>query len=182
VVLSPESLETVDKLESKFGRDDPYDFDKTSDDRYFKVTFSALGSYDYDLPDPEEIRKSDNPSKPPVEQIPDGLKKLDEEQVVVVGFMVPIEIDRQGKVKSFALTQNQMFCCYGVPPAMNEWIMVDMVEGQTADFANDLPVAAYGQMRVGEEIDDGYVLSLYRLAAHEVIDAHELLKRVSQGK
>lgn len=173
--ISDEAWEMLQKLEGDTG--DGLNFEKTPDGQYTKVTFSALGSFEYELPDPDVIRESADPTKPPKEQIPSEIKDLDAEPVVVVGFMVPIEIDREGKVKSFALTQNQAFCCYGVPPGMNEWIMVEMEEGKTAPFKLDLPVATYGQIDVGEEIEDGYILSIYRMTGGEVIDAHELLRR-----
>lgn len=172
------SLDLVQQIDGNVG--DPLNFEKTADGRWTKVTFAALGSYKYEVPDPDEIRKSPTPTKPVKEQIPPKIKELDGAPALVVGFMVPIEITREGKVKSFALTVNQTFCCYGVPPAMNEWIMVNMEEGITADYIMDLPVAAYGSLAVGEEIDDGYVLSVYRMKASEVITAHELLKRTKK--
>ncbi len=152
-------------------------FEKTKNGKFSKVTFGALSSYQYEIPDPEIIRESADPFKAPKDQIPSKIKELDGQEVVIVGFMVPIEIDRKGNVESFALTVNQTFCCFGVPPAMNEWMMVEMEEGQVAPYTMDVPVAAYGMMHVGEEIEDGYVLSIYRMTADEVIDVHELLKR-----
>lgn len=177
-VIPKNSLDLVKEMEKTTG--DPMDFDKTSDGRWLKATFAALGGFKYEVPDPDEIRKSPTPNKPVKDQIPDKIKKLDGQPTLLVGFMVPIEITREGKVKSFALTQNQTFCCFGVPPAMNEWVMVTMDEGVTADYIMDLPVAAYGLMAVGEEIEDGYVLSMYRMASSEVITAHELLKRTKK--
>lgn len=162
--------------------EDIYRFDRTADGKYLKVTFSALGGYEYKLPDPEVVRNSADPTKPPTKQIPDELMKIDGEEVVLVGFMVPFDIDRKGNVKSFALTVNQAFCCFGIPPAMNELVMVTMAEGQTAPFLNNVPLAAYGKLEVGEEIDEGYVLSLYRMTSTEVIDVKELLRRSQPGK
>lgn len=178
-VIPKGSLDLVEQLEGKKDGD-PMSFEKTADGRWTKVTFSALGGYKYEIPDPDEIRKSANPTKAPKDQIPAKLRELDGSPTLLVGFMVPIEITREGKVKSFALTQNQTFCCFGVPPAMNEWVMVTMDEGTTADYIMDLPVAAYGVLSVGEEIEDGYVLSMYRMKSSEVITAHELLKRTKK--
>jgi len=175
--IPEESWNLIEQLEGGAHQDGNLVFEKTADGNFTKVTFSALGSFEYELPDPQLIRRSADPTKPPTEQIPKEIKELDGEPVVVVGFMVPIEIDREGKVRTFALTQNQAFCCYGVPPAMNEWIMVEMEAGKTAPFKLDLPVATYGSIDVGEEIEDGYILSIYRMTGGEVVDAHELLRR-----
>lgn len=161
--------------------EDRYRFDRTADGKYLKVTFSALGGYEYKLPDPEVVRNSADPTKPPTQQIPDELMAIDGEDVVLVGFMVPFDIDRRGNVKSFALTVNQAFCCFGIPPAMNELVMVTMEEGKVAPFLNNIPLAAYGKLEVGEEIDEGYVLSVYRMTATEVIDVKELLRRSQPG-
>ena len=178
-VIPKQSLDLVEQLEGK-PSGDPLNFEKTTDGRWTKATFAALGGYKYEVPDPDEIRKSPTPTKPIKDQIPPKIKALDGQPTLLVGFMVPIEITREGKVKSFALTQNQTFCCFGVPPAMNEWVMVTMDEGVTADYIMDLPVAAYGLLSVGEEIEDGYVLSMYRMKSSEVITAHELLKRTKK--
>lgn len=177
-VIPQASLDLVKQIDGNVS--DPLNFEKTADGRWTKVTFAALGSYKYEVPDPDDIRKSATPNKPVKDQIPPKVKELDGVPTLVVGFMVPIEITREGKVKSFALTQNQTFCCFGVPPAMNEWVMVTMDEGVNAEYIMDLPVAAYGTLTVGEEIDDGYVLSVYRMKSSEVISAHELLKRTKK--
>jgi hypothetical protein len=149
-------------------------FERTKDGKYFKVTFSALGGFDYEVPDPDAVLASPDPTKPLRDQIPGEIKKLNGQKVVVVGFMVPIEVDNKGNVKSYALTQNQMFCCFGVAPAMNEWVMVT-VDGEPARYYSDLPIATFGEMQVGEEIEDGYVMSVYRMKAEKVMDVRELL-------
>lgn len=179
-VIPQSSLDLVKQIDGNVS--DPTNFEKTPDGQWWKVTFAALGSFKYEVPDPDELRKSATPTKPLKDQIPPKIKALDKQKALVLGFMVPIEITREGKVKSFAITQNQQFCCFGVPPAMNEWVMVTMEDGKTADYIMDLPVAAYGQLDVSEEIEDGYVLSMYRMKASEVITANELLKRSKKAE
>jgi hypothetical protein len=96
--------------------------------------------------------------------------------------MVPIDVDRRGNVTSFALTQNQSFCCYGIPPGLTELVVVDMAEGKSAPYSYDVPVAVYGTIKVGEEIDDGYILNLYHVTSTEVVDVRELMRRVEKAK
>jgi hypothetical protein len=180
-MIPKESWDLLKQAEKPVAPEDLYRFDRTTDGKFLKVTFSALGGYKYELPDPEVVRASADPTKPPTQQIPEPLMKIHGEQVVIVGFMVPFDIDRKGNVKSFALTQNQAFCCFGIPPAMNELVMVTMEEGKTAPFLNNIPLAVYGKIEVGEEIDDGYVLSLYRMSASEAIDVKELLRRTNEA-
>jgi hypothetical protein len=173
--LPQESLDLLEQMEGD-SKKDPFKFEKTRDGKHLKVTFNALGSFEYDVPDPDALLASPDPTKPLKEQIPQPIKKLDNKEVVIVGFMVPVEVDNNGNVKSFALTQNQMFCCFGVPPGMNEWVMVSM-EGNPAKYYSDLPIAAFGKLEVGEEIEDGYVMSVYRMRANEIMDVRELLQR-----
>jgi len=163
---------------SKVNEEDLFKFDKTKDGLHYKVSFKALGGYEYEVPDPNVVRAQPDPTQAPEDQLPDGIKAIDDAPVLIAGFMVPIEFNADGKVRSFALTQDQLFCCYGVPPKMNEWVMVEMEDGYETEFRNDAPVAVYGSLDVGEEIDDGYVLSLYRMNSNKVIDVRELLKEV----
>ncbi len=174
-VIPESSLDLIEQLEGS--SEDLFKFEKAKDGEHLKVTFAALGSFPYEIPDREAILQSGDPTKSPVDQIPIEIMDLDAAKVVLVGFMVPIDVDRRGQIKSFALTQNQMFCCFGVPPSMNEWVMVEMAEGETAEYVSDLPIAVFGDFKVGEEIEDGYVMSVYRMAGREVMDVRELIKR-----
>ncbi|GMW03928.1 MAG: hypothetical protein AMXMBFR84_50620 [Candidatus Hydrogenedentota bacterium] len=183
-LISPEAFNQGNALLEKIEGEstgDAFDFKKTKDGKFTKVTFNALGSFEYVLPNRDELLAAPDPVKALKDQIPEPIKKLQKSDVVLVGFMVPIDIDREGNIKSFALTQNQMFCCFGVPPAMNEWVMVNMAEGKHTDYIADLPVAVYGSFAVGEELEDGFVMSVYRMAASEVVDVHELIKRAEKG-
>lgn len=173
--LPQQSLDLLEKAEAD-ARKDPFAFEKTKDGKFLKVTFNALGSYPYEVPDPDAILASPTPNKPLKEQIPEKIKALDKQPAVIVGFMVPVEVDNKGGVKSFALTQNQMYCCFGVPPSMNEWVMVTM-EGAPAKYYSDLPVAVFGTLEVGEQFEDGYVMSVYRMKSDKVMDVRELLQQ-----
>lgn len=182
-VIPQKSLDLIEQIEGDLTADPDQllNFERTRDNKFVKLTFAALGSFPYEIPDPEAVRNSANPARLEKQQVPEEILSINEEPVVIVGFMVPIDVDREGRVRSFALTQDQMFCCFGIPPAMNEWMMVEMEEGKSAPFTLDLPIAAYGAFEVGEELEDGYVLSLYRMTASEVIDVQELLRRTGQG-
>lgn len=173
--LPQASLDLLEQAEGDASKD-PLNFEKTKDGKYLKVTFNALGSYPYEVPDPDAILASPTPNKPLKEQIPAKLKDLNNQEAVVVGFMVPVEVNNKGGVKSFALTQNQMYCCFGVPPSMNEWVMVTM-DGEPAKYYSDMPVAAFGKLEVGEEFEDGYVMSVYRIKCEKVMDVRELLNQ-----
>jgi hypothetical protein len=175
-LISQESLNLLNQVDPGGEGVDVFNFEKTKDGLYNKVSFKALGGFKYEVPDPEVVRAQADPTKAPGDQVPELLRKIDDAPVLVAGFMVPIDLDAEGNVRTFALTQDQMFCCYGVPPKMNEWVMVQMAEGHTTEYKNNIPVAVYGTLDIGEEIDDGYVLSLYRMTSDKVLDVRDLVK------
>jgi hypothetical protein len=132
------------------------------------VTFDTLGGYYYEIPNLEAPPKADpKVVQKPKEQIPAPIKNLTGRKIAVQGFMVPIKIEK-GATKSFLLVKDQSLCCYGRMPRMNEWISVKMSEGKAAKFIGDQPVTVFGKIDVGEEIDKGEVLSIYRMEADDV--------------
>jgi hypothetical protein len=172
-------LDVQEKTEPE-EKKNPYEFERSLDGEFLKVTFGALGHFEYNVPYPEDIRKADNPMDVVGDQIPSEIKALDKQKVIAVGYMMPIDVDRKGRIKSFALVEDQASCCYGIPPAMNEWIMVEMKEGEFAGYYNDIPTAVFGTIEVGEEIEDGYIMSLFRMEASEVMDVRSLVRRAEE--
>ena len=148
----------------------------TSD--FLTVNFDTLGSYFYEIPDLSGATASQSPAvKPaadapkvvarPKDQIPAPIRAFSGKRVAVQGFMVPIRIEK-GATKSFLLVKDQSLCCYGRMPRMNEWVSVKMTGDKAAKFIGDQPVTVFGTLQVGEEIDKGEVLSIYRLDAEDV--------------
>lgn len=152
------------------------ELEKTKDGKYITVTFSHLASYPYITPDPftGEVKKSDDEKSK--NQIPKEIKELANEQVCIFGFMIPVEVDDTGKVLRFVLVRDQLMCCFGVPPMMNGWVGVSMRDQKPTDYAAYEPIAVFGKFDVGEETQDGYVVSLYRVDAERCVMARELLK------
>lgn len=97
-------------------------------------------------------------------QIPESFMALDGEIVEVEGFMVPVDVEA-GKVYSFILTNSTLLCCFGIMPNLNEWMWVEMEEGKSTDWFNNIPILVRGKLEVGEEIEDGIIISLYRMTA-----------------
>ena len=173
-------LDVREKPEQLEEKKNPYDFERTLDGEHLKVNFGALGNFEYEVPYPEDIRKADDPMDVIGDQVPSEVKALNGEKIVAIGYMMPIDVDRKGRIKSFALVEDLASCCYGIPPAMNQWIMVEMKEGEFAGYYNDIPTAVFGQIEIGEEIEDGYIMSLYRMTATEVMDVRSLVRRAEE--
>lgn len=123
------------------------------------VTFDLLAGYRYDDNGTDEERAA---------AIPTEVAGLDGQVVTVRGYMVPLTLDAKGGVQSFLLTENQLLCCYGIMPALNEWIAVDMAGGGSAPLHADRPVTVTGLLSVGEAADSGGAVSLYRMTGEQV--------------
>ena len=94
--------------------------------------------------------------------VPDNIKALDGKKVSVPGFMLPLQVP-EGRVTEFILLKNQMMCCYGKPPAINEWIHVKIPAGTKP--AMDQTITISGTLHVGEYKENNSLLGLYRLDA-----------------
>lgn len=140
------------------------EFKTSPDGRFTKLYFGALSSFEYTAPDPK--RPPPNGSK---ERIPEFLHRFDRAPVMLVGYMVPLELDERGRAKTFALTQNQQFCCYGQEPKLNEFAVVTVADGVTPPNYTDKPITVTGTFKVGESVTGGYVESLYQMTAKEVL-------------
>ncbi len=136
---------------------------------FASIPFKVLSGYKYVEPVPGEgERPEDVEARRESDQIPAEVKALDGKKAILEGWMVPMEVSEDGSVKSFILVQTQPQCCFGDMQAMNEWVDVVMQPGSNADFNVDIPVKVYGQLEVGEKMEDGFVLSIYRMKANRV--------------
>ncbi len=59
--------------------------------------------------------------------------------------------------------RNQLLCCFGEEPKLNEWILVSADPPVEAKL--DVPVTFFGKFEAAPDIEEGQVISLYRLSA-----------------
>lgn len=128
-------------------------------DGYKRLDIDDLASFEYYTPLPGA---KPNPERLAKNKIPDNIKGLNGTRVSVSGFMMPVRVDDVGNVEEFALNGNYDRCFYGAPSQINQWIHVKMKQGLVAK-ASHSPVTVSGTLEVGELIEDGEVISLYRL-------------------
>ena len=138
------------------------------DGEYKFVSFDLLSGYEYFLVPTGTLHP--HRGQNPEDQIPKYVRDLNGTKVVIEGYMVPIDVDGE-RIKSFILTNSRMMCCYGAMPWINEWIFVEMENKDGADFFNDTTIRVKGILDVGEEIEDGMVISLYRMRGDAVLPA-----------
>jgi hypothetical protein len=98
--------------------------------------------------------------------IPDFILAFDGKNVDMTGYMMPLNTVKN--IRSFVLAPSLFGCCYGQPPAVNHIVLVNMADGKTAKYFEDV-VRVRGRFHCGEEKLDGELLSLYRIDADEAV-------------
>ena len=95
--------------------------------------------------------------------LPAEITKLNGKLVRIVGFLRNEE--QQNSCHEFWLV-NQNCDCQG-SPKMNEWVFCTMPEGKTVDLGDE-PGVVTGRLEVGEQKEDEFVVSIYRLEVQKV--------------
>lgn len=96
------------------------------------------------------------------EDIPPQIKALNGEKIEIGGFMLPLE-GEDDNLQSFVLLENQLACCFGAIPLLNEWIFVEVPKRKRIRSHQDEPIVLYGTLRVGAEFEDGMLNGIYHL-------------------
>lgn len=125
------------------------------------VSWQQLGGFPFE---PSVHPKRKSPRK--VSKLPQRVLELQHQRLELAGYMVPVEVDGE-QVRSFVLVKDQQSCCYSRVPALNEFVWVN-VGGLNQTLQMDTPLQVVGQFEVGEEIQEGVVVSLYRMAAERI--------------
>ena len=97
--------------------------------------------------------------------IPDVIQRLDGHAVDMIGYMMPLSEIKN--VTQFVLVPSLWGCCYGQPPAVNHVIVVNMTQGLTTRFFDDM-IRVRGTFHVGAAWQDGYLISLYTITAQSI--------------
>jgi hypothetical protein len=97
-------------------------------------------------------------------QLPESVTKYDGKKVILSGFMKR-EDGGEGECAEFLLV-NDACGCQGTPK-LNEIVFCTMPEGQLAKIAPGVAKIT-GTLYVGEEKDDGTVISLYTLDVDKI--------------
>ena len=99
-------------------------------------------------------------------QIPDGIKALNDKEVSVRGYMLPMNF-HAGLATDFLILRNQSMCCYGVLPKITEWVNVRMI-GKGVKPIMDEPVTVCGTFHVGDVRERGDLVGIYRLDGEKI--------------
>ncbi len=98
--------------------------------------------------------------------LPDDVTAFEGKRVAINGYMVPLT--EEERPTEFLLVSTLWDCCYGQAPKVNHGIVVTM-KPKGAPYS-DFPIIVVGTMEIGEELEDGEVISLFRMKATRVIE------------
>jgi hypothetical protein len=132
------------------------------DNGYLKLGFDRLSSFKFIAPEYDPLA---NPKAAPptgADQIPPAVKGWSGKKAIVTGFMLPTKLDN-GKAVEFLLMANQMACCYGTVPNMNDWVIVRFPKG--VPITQDVPISFRGTFKVNPTFESGYMTGIYQLDA-----------------
>lgn len=126
-------------------------------DGYTAVTFAQLSGFVYEADMDGRLT--------PESHLPEEIAALDKTRVAISGFLVPIEF-KEDKVSAMILVRNQLLCCFGQDPKLNEWVFVH-IDPPVASIM-DVPVTLYGTLYASPDREDDQVVSLYRMQAESM--------------
>jgi len=116
-----------------------------------EMSIKELGNFDYD---------SEHGGN-----IPADVKRLNGSRIRLKGFMIPM--DQAENITQFALVPSLFACCYGQPPQIQHTIVVNCPKGKAVSYCPD-EIIVDGELKVEEKKDDGYIISIFELAAGSV--------------
>jgi hypothetical protein len=131
---------------------------------YERVGFDRLAGFSFVPPSPDLVEAGARAEGQ--NQIPADIKALDGRKTLITGFMLPVRL-ANGRVTEFLLVRDPSLCCYGVVPAMNEWVVVKMKSGGVAPVM-DVPISFYGELKVGPQFENGYMVGIYELVGERM--------------
>jgi len=97
--------------------------------------------------------------------LPESIAGLDGEPIRIRGFILPTPQKRG--IKQFVLVRDNQECCFGPGAALFDCILVDMNQGQSAEYTIR-PVAVKGKFEIQEVVIDGKHWAIYHIAGDEV--------------
>jgi hypothetical protein len=128
---------------------------------YTVIGFDRLASFAYEVPD-DPITEPKAKAIIDKNEIPKRVTKYNQQKVAIKGYMLPLRV-QDGKITELLILRDQSMCCYGAVPRINEWVSVRMPEGKGVKPVLDVPITFFGTLRVGEVLENGYLVGIYEM-------------------
>ena len=125
-----------------------------------RLFFNYQPPMDVEHPDGTVTRGSGKHMK-----IPKEILALNGQKVAIKSFVMPLEYD--GKtVKTFLMADELVTCLFCAMLGYDRWMSASSVDPRgfpVTDEQLEYPFTVYGTLEVGEELQDGQLVSLYRI-------------------
>ena len=97
--------------------------------------------------------------------IPADVRALGGSTIRLRGYMIPM--DQAENISKFALVPSLFSCCYGQPPQIQHTIVVNCPKGKAVSYFPD-EIIVEGKLKVEEEKDDGFIVSIFEVETSSV--------------
>ena len=137
-------------------------------DTHQSLTFNMLTGYPFREPnwakmeDPAYITSLNLD-----EQISPEIQAMDGRKVEIQGFMLPLDMS-EGNLRTFMLLKDQMACCFGNIPRLNEWVYVRVPKKKQVSIHQDVPITLFGTLRVGAKFEREVLTGIYHLELDQI--------------
>ena len=135
---------------------------------YQSLTFNMLTSYPFREPN---WAKMEDPayiaSLKLDEQISPQIQAMNGKRVEIEGFMLPLDMP-EGNLRTFMLLKDQMACCFGNIPRLNEWVYVRVPKRKKVGVHQDVLVTLLGTLRVGAKFEGEVLTGIYHLDLDQI--------------
>ncbi len=129
-------------------------------DGHLQVEFARLSDFKIEAPAYDPNVKPEEAMAAVDRQIPEAIKRFDGKRAQITGFMLPVKMEGQ-LVSQFLLMRDQMMCCYGVVPRMNDWVVV--YTAKPVKYTPDVPISFRGKLTVKAMQEQGFITGIYLL-------------------
>lgn len=96
-----------------------------------------------------------------VEKMPQWLRDLDGKQIVIRGFMKPLEY--MTDIEGFVFVRDSSMCCFGPNPSVHDMIYVRLNPDELTDYIDLRPFDVSGTFRIEMSNEGKKVIGLYYL-------------------
>lgn len=111
------------------------------------ISFSALSLVGTDIEALLDHIFPINDDPPPPYDYPEEVLALDDTEVKLVGYMIPLTW-KEGAVTELMLVRDLASCCFGGIPRPDEWAFVSFPEGESTEYFPYVPVLVTGPLKL----------------------------------
>jgi hypothetical protein len=102
------------------------------------------------------------------QELPAEVKALAGKKVAMSGFVMSLGAFED--MHEFSLVESAWACCFGLPPDVNQTVLVTIPDDQPGLDLLTTPVLVTGTFKIEFEVDDGYLVNMYAFTLDDVVE------------